>query len=212
MALARFLRTLQVDGADSAPPGEEQTLADALRAMDTAVRLDRPEELPGFDLASAEWATKQLYAICLALQQGQSGDIAPGNPVPAGQQSCPGAYQDPATHFSVDLALRHLPTVFTPASTLAKEDPRREALLQLAHDWPLSSVGMAEVTAVDASVILSHDGLRRTYVERILRRRDESRRRNAGTEQAVAAVMAEHVAFANEVLAVHDALIQPRRQ
>lgn len=207
MDSARFLHTLHVDPTDAAAEPDQPSLADALRAMDTAVRLDRPEELPRLDLQSAEWATRRLHAICLALQQEHENGAHLEE-----QAECPGSAEDPATHFSVDLALRHLRVVFARASTLADDDQQRLALLRLAHDWPLSSVGMSEVTEVNAAVILSHDGLRRTYVERILRLRDEHRRRDEDTQRAVAAVMAEHMVFATEVLAVHDAIIQPRQE
>lgn len=213
MELAAFLTDLQrhslpteCRSPGTAPTVPAMELAQvALRQLDEAVRLDRPEELPELDMDAAIWATQQLLALWIALMD-------PNDPRVAPTPTCPSDMQQPATHFSVDLVFRHLPYVTGRADSLQANDTHRQTLRELAETWPLSSVGIDGITPTGVATLLAHDGLRRTYVERILRRRDASRQQDENVRRAVAAIMAEHRAFATEVLAVHDRLIKQRQQ
>ena len=213
MELAAFLSDLQRHSlpTECRSPGTAPTVPAtefaqvALRQLDAAVRLDRPEELPELDMDAAIWATQQLLALWTALMEPDDSRVAP-------TPTCPSDMHRPATHFSVDLVFRHLPYLTSRADSLPANDARRQVLRELAETWPLSSVGIDGITATDVATLLAHDGLRRTYAERILRRRDSSRQQDENVRRAVAAIMAEHRAFATEVLAVHDGLIKQRRQ
>tara|TARA_R110002072_G_scaffold228234_14_gene385492 strand:- start:40153 stop:40797 length:645 start_codon:yes stop_codon:yes gene_type:complete len=214
MELVAFLSALQSRTLPAIPRAvgnspvsepNDRNLADALRNLDQAVRLDRPEDLPELDLAAAAWATEQLHALWSSL--GEASDVAASR-----ETHCPSDTSQSATHFSVDLVMRHLPFLAARADSLAANDARRQVVRRLAASWPLSSVGIDGVDAIDATPLLAHDGLRRTYAERILRRRDASRQQDDNVQLAVDAVIKEHRAFATEVLAVHDELIKQRPQ
>ncbi|MGK0202359.1 MAG: hypothetical protein ACI9S9_001426 [Planctomycetota bacterium] len=213
MELAAFLSELQRHSLPTecqpataqATDRDLELLHGALRKLDEAVRLDRPEELPELDVHAAVWATQQMHELWIALTAASDARTVP---TPA----CPSDMQRPSTHFSVDLVLRHLPYLAGRADSLTANDARRQAIRELAATWPLSSVGIDGVTATSVTTLLLHDGLRRTYAERILRRRDDSRQQEPNVRRAVEEVMVEHRAFATEVLAVHDELTKQRPQ
>ncbi|MGK0153446.1 MAG: hypothetical protein ACI9SE_000390 [Neolewinella sp.] len=217
MDLAGFLSDLQRHSLPTECRADTGTAADAdvaalhvaLGKLDEAVRLDRPEELPELDLHAAVWATQQMHSLWVALATSDEVLVVPTH-------ACPSDTQSPSTHFSVDLVLRHLPHLAERADILTADDARRKMVHQLAVTWPLSSVGIDGVNATSVATtvttLLRHDGLRRSYAERILRRRDTSRQQDENVRLAVADVMAEHRNFATEVLAVHDELIKQRPQ
>jgi hypothetical protein len=85
------------------------------------------------------------------------------------------------------------------------------ALRRFACAWPLSSVGIADLGPLDddaVAVIAGDEGLRRLYVDRILRHDDAVRVQDPRIARAVAAAVGEHREFARSVLAVHEALLR----
>jgi hypothetical protein len=85
------------------------------------------------------------------------------------------------------------------------------ALRRFACAWPLSSVGIADLGPLDddaVAVIAGDEGLRRLYVDRILRHDDAKRVEDPRIARAVAAAVGEHREFARSVLAVHEALLR----
>lgn len=201
MDLGQFLLRLQRRDA-AAPPAD---IAAVLQASDEVVRIDAPC-LPPLDLAAAIWAAQQLQSACRWLVAGDIG--AEPTPSPA----CPGDRAAAATHYSVDLVLRHLPALLSQAAADAIAADRQTPLRRLARAWPLSSVGIAGLGPVDVGPLLACDGLRRLYVDRILRRGDRERAGDPAVAPVLAAVVEEHRAFARGVLAVHDAAVNDGRR
>lgn len=211
MDLGQFLLRLQGSGAVAVartlppPAGDaEQVLAD----VDAAIRIDGPAGLPPFAPAAAKWAAERLYAACALFVHRDLGADAVQSELAT---PCPGDRQQPATHLAVDLTFRHLGELLALARGVATGDPLVVALRQLAQQWPLSSVGIAGLgpLAVDALDVIAADaGLRRLYVDRILRHDDATRVDDPRFARAVAAAVGEHREFARSVLAVHEALLR----
>jgi|JI10StandDraft_1071094.scaffolds.fasta_scaffold113680_3 hypothetical protein len=206
MDLDQFLLRLQGSGRvtvgrDGSPePGD---LASVLRDIDAAVRIDAPAGLPELDLPAAVWAAERLYAACALFAyrdldarelQGRLGVV------------CPSPIDRPSTHYAVDLTFRHLPELLQLARGLSPDDLLVQYLYALAAAWPLSSVGMRDLGEVDVTPLCANDGLRRLYVDRVLRHDDRERAVDPRIARAIAAAVGEHREFAKSVLAVHDAL------
>jgi hypothetical protein len=100
----------------------------------------------------------------------------------------------PEVCYSTDLALRVLPQLLALARGVALDDPLVIGLNTLAHDWPLSSVGVPEVTNVDESPFIDHPTLRRLYADRIIERRDVSRLTDPRVVAAVREALGAHAA------------------
>jgi hypothetical protein len=196
MDLGQFLLRLQRRDADASAAD----VAALLQASDEVVRIDAPG-LPPLDLATAIWAVQQLQSACGWLAAVDLGAELTATP------ACPGDRAAAATHYSVDLVLRHLPALLSRAAADAIAADRQAALRRLAHAWPLSSVGIAGLGPVDVGPLLACDGLRRLYVDRILRRGDRERAGDPAVAPVLAALVEEHRAFARGVLAVHDAAV-----
>lgn len=196
MDLGQFLLRLQRRDVDA--PAADITAV--LRASDEVVRIDAPG-LPPLDLAAAIWAAQRLQSACRWLVPNDAGAELASLP------ACPGDRSAAATHYSVDLVMRHLPALLSRAAADAIAADQQLALRQLAQAWPLSSVGIAGLGPVEVGPLLACDGLRRLYVDRILRRGDRERASDPAVAPVLAAVVEEHRAFARGVLAVHDAAV-----
>ena len=197
MNLAQFVLRLPLPG----PNGQPDVTA-ALRAIDAAVRIDAPPGLPELDLPAARWAVASLHAACAHLDPDGRASVACGLP------PCPSDPGAPATHYSVDLVLRDLPALLAKARAAAIATVDFTPLLELARAWPLSSVGVPGLGPVDAGPLLCNEGLRRLYLDRILRLDDRQRAADPAMAPALAELVAEHRAFARGVLAVHDVVVR----
>lgn len=211
MDLGTFLLRLQGSGDVAVgrelppPPG------DALRVLadvDEVIRIDGPAGLPPFDAVAARWAAERLYAACSLFVHRDLGaaDVEAQFTLP-----CPSDRGLAATHLAVDLTFRHLGELLAQARGVAPGDPLVVALRRFACAWPLSSVGMADLGPLDddaVAVIAGDEGLRRLYVDRILRHDDAVRVQDPRIARAVAAAVGEHREFARSVLAVHEALLR----
>jgi hypothetical protein len=174
----------------------------ALRAIDAAVRIDAPPGLPELDLPAALWAAAALQGACSRIDPLDPANEARGLP------PCPSDPAAPATHYSVDLVLRHLPALLALARAAAIATSDLAPLLELAHAWPLSSVGVPGPASIDAGPLLRNAALRRLYLDRILRLDDRQRAADPVMAPALAERVAEHRAFARGVLAVHDVVLR----
>lgn len=87
----------------------------------------------------------------------------------------------PSTHsasaqFSADLTLQHLPALFRMAQVLAPGDPLLAALRELAHEFPLSGIGIQPADpdtppSADPEAwenLHAHPGLQQLFLDRIL--------------------------------------------
>ena len=92
----------------------------------------------------------------------------------------------------MDLFFRHLPDLLAWAQRVAANDPLVAALRRLAEEWPLSSVGIANIAPGSIDPFIAHAGLRRLYADRIIARRDSSRLADARTAEAVRSALGAH--------------------
>lgn len=174
---ARFLRGLYESGrptvalgpmAGAVAGGVPAELEQALREVDALARREAPGEAPELDLLAAAFGLERLYSASRALKERSlsAEEVAALVSVPfSGSRTA-------AVLWSADLALRFLPGLYELARGISREDPLVLALLQLAREWPLSSVGIALGTAelsLDEE-LCTHPTLRGLLVDRILER------------------------------------------
>jgi hypothetical protein len=177
MEVHEFLTGLLERGAvyiqSKEPPGDSDFAAcqDLLADLDKVTRLDMAFDPPEYVAEASQWAAARLYSACLFLvhRDADAEEVRRALSVP-----CPGQ-PGPATVYSTDLLLRYLPDVYALARGLSPDDPLVEALRDLGRAWPLSSVGMEDIGAVDISTFIENRALRQLYVDRILEREDVSR-------------------------------------
>jgi hypothetical protein len=151
-------------------------------------RAEFPGEPPPFILAAAIWATRALYRACQAVTyRDLSAEAFPkllGDACPPGEAA--------SVHYSVDLAFQFLPDLMKLASHISAEDPLLKFLQDWANQFPLSSVGIRNVTPRGMDAMLSHPVLLRYYVDRIIARRDVSRLSNPIVRQEVQRAIGSH--------------------
>ncbi|MCE5279450.1 MAG: hypothetical protein ABFD92_02375 [Planctomycetaceae bacterium] len=171
MSLQTFLEEL-LDSGDIVLAAPDQPSAEDIAQcrsvflqMDRLARLDLPAQPPQLDAEALAWSAVILYCGCQALT---FRDIPAQAVTQTLSQPCPKP-ASPSAAYSVDLALRHLPQLIALARGLAGDDPLVYALMDLAQQWPLSSVGVAGVGAVDIGPFVNDPSLRQLYADRILR-------------------------------------------
>jgi hypothetical protein len=188
--LIRFLEALDEGGsvpvADSTPVVDEQCRA-WLKERQERLSLELAGPPLAFDVEAAAWGAGRLYEACRYLTYRQEGDEAVRKAF-AG----PAPKPTPEAIFGVDLVLRHLPELWTLANSLADDDPLIDEMNKMAAMWPLSSVGVKEIEAVDPEPILVHRGLRQLYIDRILQKRDRSRLSDPRVRSAALVAIGEH--------------------
>jgi hypothetical protein len=101
-----------------------------LEAGHAEARLDVAGPPLAFDPDAALAGASFLAGACWALVSGDATAPEPP-PDPAG----------PAAHFSGDLCLRYLPTVYRRARTRATDDPLHRVVADALRRWPLSGAG-----------------------------------------------------------------------
>jgi len=175
MSAARFL-------ADLFESGRVLVAAEVLTELDTDVDavLESAQRIaaenlagapPQFSLPVARWAALLLYRTC---QFVVCRDIGAEKIEGILQEKCP-APHSPETDYSADLAFQYLPDVIGMTRAVASGDPLVQQLLTVAREWPLSSVGVPGVGAVEVESFIGHFGLRQLYVDRIIARQDVTR-------------------------------------
>ncbi|MDB5344435.1 MAG: hypothetical protein JWP89_2812 [Schlesneria sp.] len=87
--------------------------------------------------------------------------------------------------YSVDLTYRFLPDLLRLARAASPQDPLVAILKDWANQWPLSSVGVADVSVTGSLEWLDDPCLRHLYVDRILAEQDASRLADSRTLEAV---------------------------
>jgi hypothetical protein len=174
VTLTDFLDQLFTSGRVKVGPIEPLTASDLRQADDMLAgkeqhdRLDLPGMAPLVSLPAARWAAVMLCRACQLVVYRDVGEPMMREVLGEGCPAGPGA----SLHYSVDLAFRWLPDVWRLARVVAETDPLLECLAIWAAQWPLSSVGMTEVTPSDLDAIAGNPCLLRLYVDRILARRD----------------------------------------
>lgn len=166
--------TVDVDSADDPSLDEIQELKAVLRELDRLTRLELPGTPPPLSMAAVSWAAVTFYRACqfLVFREVEGDEVEATLSRP-----CPEPLSPACVH-SVDLVLRRLPDVVALARGLAPRDPLVEGLVELAHAWPLSSVGIRDLGPVPPDrlePVMAHPCLRQLYIDRILGTDDSSR-------------------------------------
>ena len=152
-----------------------------VRAWDAVQRGELAGTAPELIPEAAEWAAVRLYRGCQALV---CRELPPAEMQRMLREPCPAA-ASPAVDYSVDLVFRFLPDLVALARRVSRGDPLVEELLGLARAWPLSSVGIEGVGAVEAARVLAQAGLRQLYVDRIIATGDAARLDDEAVRAAV---------------------------
>jgi hypothetical protein len=198
VTLSQFLESLFEEGRVlvSAPepvPAAEVSAADrTLADLDSVYRLDLPGEAPPLSIPAARWAAVCIFHAAQFVAYRDAGEAmlaaAFGAPVPDAEAA--------SQHYSVDLTFRFLPDLIRLARSDAENDPLLGYLRQWAAAWPLSSVGVADVTPGPIEPIVQHTCLLGIYRDRILARNDRSRRADPRIDDAVRQALGEEMAKA----------------
>jgi hypothetical protein len=205
MATPRFLLTLYQTGRITLPaapaPPEPESIDVDLAALDALARLSLPPAVPPLHLPTARWAACLLYGAicCYAFRDWDAQKVADilATPCPSTEGASPAQVS-----FSVDLSLQFLPDLFQLARGIAPGDPLIVALLKIGRDWPLSSVGIADVDAdptLDISAFIQESALLTLYLDRIFARRATARLGNPQVARYARAAIGLHDALAPEV-------------
>jgi len=185
MRVAQFLSDLFETGRVSVfidlPAELEQDIDELLVNAEKVAAANLAGSSPGLDLASARWAAKMFYGACHFLV---CRDINAETIEAFFQQTCPEPHSPP-TDYSVDLVFRYLPDLVGMVRAIASGDPLLKPLLKLGSEWPLSSVGISGIDAVDVTAFIGHPALRQLYVDRIIVCADVSRLGDASIDFAV---------------------------
>jgi hypothetical protein len=185
MTLSDFLSQLSADGLAVVSAESELTSGEGWREVIEgwhAVQRDElPFEAPALSPAAAEWAALRLYRGCQALV---CRDMPPQDLTRYLAVPCPEP-RGPSVDYSVDLVFRFLPGLVAMARRVEQGDPLVAVLLTLAQRWPLSSVGIDGVGAVEPEPFLGHPGLCQLYADRILATGDTSRLNHPAVREAL---------------------------
>ena len=208
MSLDSFLASLFDDGrVRAAAPGplsaEEVRAAEGVLARaEQDFRIEFPGEAPAFDPLAGLWGATMFYR---AAQFCVYRNVDAGIISEALSASCPSA-NTPSAHYSVDLVFRFLPDLAKLAKSASEHDPLLDHLRKLGAQWPLPSVGMANVEPANIDTIANHPGLLALYVDRVLAREDKPRladpRVRAAAQQVVGAFPELAGKLASELAAV----------
>ncbi len=178
-------------------PDELRAVRQMIVQMEQVWRLDMPLEPPDLDLDAATWAAGMLYRACQFFVFREIGEDAVRKTL---EEKCPslkgGTTASPEIVYSVDLLFRFLPDLIALARGIAQNDPLVVGLMDLARDWPMSSVGVRGLLELDIEGIVEHPALRRMYADRIIERADVSRLSNDDAVEAVREALGDHPGLA----------------
>lgn len=187
----QFLRSLFEDGRVRLPDTRLISDDDLMAGREPIVTFERhyrmeiPGEPPGLVIDAAEWAARNFFWACQAAVFRELGEDAIRSEL---STLCPRSI-NAAAHYSVDLVFRFLPDLTKFAASAAENDPLVKYLQQWARDWPLSSVGLANVEPIDISGFANHASLISLYADRIIVRGDQSRLSDQRARRAVEAAV-----------------------
>jgi hypothetical protein len=198
-SLASFVHALTHDGRIVVSPepiaaADESALSELVELHQRA-QAELAGEPPGFSSETALWAANLLYQIC---QFVVCRDIGEGQIAAAFANECPTA-RGPDTDWSADLLLRHLPGLIRLAQQLSNGDPLVQELKKVAATWPLSSVGVPELTELNLDTFIAHPALARLYADRIVAAADTSRLGDPRVDDLLRADLGIHRELAPEI-------------
>jgi hypothetical protein len=128
-----------------------------LEAIHAEARLEVAGPPPAFDPDVALAGASFLAGVCWALVSGDaSAPEMPPDPT------------SPVAHFSGDLCLRYLPTVYRRVRTRATDDPLHRAVADALRRWPLAGAGSdVPDPPLGPTDFGGHHGLQLLYAERL---------------------------------------------
>lgn len=192
--LGGFIHALATDGRVCVPLGdatgdEAEARSDAVLAtVAAAAANEAPGTAPALDRVAARWAFALLRDGCRLLVYRHLGVDAVAA---LGAVACP-SQPSAVTSWSVDLALRHAPTLCRLVDAAAPDDPLARRLRALLAEWPLSSVGVAGVPVGDLDPVLGDACLLQVYVDRVIAAGDRARLEDPRVAMAVRAAVGAH--------------------
>lgn len=194
MSLPSFLHSLLSEGrvrVDSVFKPDGRLLAESPQELNESFKLlsdfDREYQLelahkpPEINRAALLWGAIQVYRAASLLTYREAGPEQL-------QAALTGVCPEPTSAsvvYSVDLTYRFLPDLLRLARAASPQDPLVAILKEWANQWPLSSVGITDVTITDSLEWLDDPCLRQLYVDRILTEQDASRLTDSRTLEAV---------------------------
>lgn len=176
---------------------ELEELQPLILDLEASYRLGLPADPPSLDVPSALWAAEKLYRACQAVVCRDYAIDMVRRLLERGHM--PDRSLD-TSHYSVDVFLRHLPGVIARARATAESDPVVEILLSWCTDWPLSSVGVPDVAAIDIEPLHRSAGLFKIYLNRIVTQQDRSRARDPRVQSALRAAAGQHQHLLSDLL------------
>ncbi|MGV3598292.1 MAG: hypothetical protein ACO1PI_10525 [Bacteroidota bacterium] len=132
--------------------------------------IEIPYIAPSFDEEAALWGVQYIY-LCTqltVLRELEEADVTQYLKPYDGDLTAEVIY-------SVDLALRFLPQLYTLAKGLAPADILVSMMLKTASNWPFSSVGIEIQEAHNTEPIFQHPALKYCYIDRIIAQKDLKR-------------------------------------
>lgn len=184
MSLAGFVESLLAGGKVKAPravdmaghlyqptAAELDDAAAVLVSFEAEYRDSLAGSPPRLNLPGLMWGALMSFQACAFLIQ---RDVDEKVMRTALEEACPEP-ASPAVCYSVDLTMRFLPDFVRLAKAMSPTDPLVVMLKELASEWPLSSVGIADLSPCDPEPFLSDRCLRMLYVDRIIAAKDRSR-------------------------------------
>lgn len=177
MSFCHFLENLLGEGRAVVPAphlsrDEPWESGDAILAENELIwRDDLAEPIPTFIPSAARWAAVWLYRACQFAVHREVDERAV-------RQALAAPFPDVVnadTCYSVDLTFRFLPDLERFARSAAEQDPLVVLLRERAAEWPLSSVGMADIGDVAIDGFADHPGLMQLYADRMIATDDVAR-------------------------------------
>ena len=125
----------------------EDEIVGRLEAVDAAAREEAPGEAPPFDRRAAYWGLARLHDLARLLVDREETDESVIVHLTRAVDLTPDRTA-PDAIWSVDLALRHVPSLSRLALAFVRDDPVVLEIERLAGEWPLSGVGRRAVDPV----------------------------------------------------------------
>lgn len=177
MTLVSFLTSVFADGRARVGnhaefSNEEMREATTLLAsFEREYRVHLPGTPPEFVASAALHGAVALYQVCqfLVFRDAEMESIR------AALRSDYQGRRTAAVHYSVDVPLRFLPDAFKLTKGRASGDPLLDEIVELGNRWPLSSVGIPNVSGARANEFSDDACLLSVYADRIIAREDIGR-------------------------------------
>ncbi|MCE3227288.1 MAG: hypothetical protein K0S32_1839 [Bacteroidetes bacterium] len=166
---------------------EKQESVSILKNIYEQSKSEMPSGVPEFDADAALWGSMILYrCIQFVMIRNLEAEEIEKRITDFKSESTPSSV------YSADLCLRYLPDVLRFAVSLAPDDPLVVRIKQLAEQWPFSSVGIKTNPETESSVSFDNRSLMKSYVDRIIDKKDLSKINNNNLKEEVEAVLGNY--------------------